>query len=99
MKRMKIRRDACPVTKTAALLSDVHTMLITREILTGPKRFCELERSIEGISTRTLAAKLKKMEHDDILRKTKDGIYAATKKGAALRIVERAMRRYGELYL
>ena len=96
---MKIAKDACPVTKTAALLSDVHTMLITREILTGPKRFCELERSITGISTRTLAAKLKKMEHEQILKKTKDGAYAATKKGEALKMVERAMRKYGEMYL
>ena len=96
---MKIARNACPVTKTAALLSDVHTMLIAREMLSGPKRFCELERAISGISTRTLAAKLKKMESERILRKTKDGIYAATKKGAALRIVERAMRKYGEMYL
>jgi len=96
---MKIAKDACPVTKTAALLSDVHTMLITREILTGPKRFCELERAIEGISTRTLAAKLKKMEHENIVKKTKEGIYAATKKGEALKIVERAMRKYGEIYL
>ncbi|MEN9560750.1 MAG: hypothetical protein RIQ56_23 [Candidatus Parcubacteria bacterium] len=96
---MKIKRNACPVTKTAALLSDVHTMLITREILTGPKRFCELERSLEGISTRTLAAKLRKLEYEDILKKTSEGAYAATKKGAALRIVERAMRSYGEKYL
>ena len=96
---MKIARNACPVTKTAALLSDVHTMLITREILAGPKRFCELERALSGISTRTLSAKLKKMEYDEILKKTKQGTYAATKKGEALRIVERAMRRYGEMYL
>jgi DNA-binding HxlR family transcriptional regulator len=96
---MKIGRNACPVTKTAVLLSDVHTMLITREILTGPKRFCEIERSLEGISTRTLAAKLKQLEKDSIVRKTKEGMYAATKKGAALRIVEKAMRKYGEMYL
>lgn len=96
---MKIAKNACPVTKTAALLSDVHTMLITREILTGPKRFCELERSLDGISTRTLASKLRKMEKETILKKTKDGLYAATKKGEALRIVERAMRKYGEMYL
>lgn len=89
----------CPVTKTAQLLSDTWTMLIVRELLKGPKRFCEIERSLEGISTRTLTLKLKKLEEERIVLKTKDGGYAATERGKGLRIVESAMRRYGERYL
>ncbi len=89
----------CPVHKTAELLSDTWTMLVVRDLLGGPKRFCELERSLEGISTRTLALKLKKLEAERLVRKSKDGSYAATARGKGLRTVESAMRRYGEKYL
>lgn len=74
-------------------------MLIVRDLLDGPKRFCDLERSLEGISTRTLTLKLKKLENERLIRKTRDGAYTATAKGTGLRTVESAMRRYGERYL
>jgi len=59
---MKQATQPCPMTKTAQLLSDTWTMLIMHDLLSGSKRFCELERSLEGISTRTLTLKLKKLE-------------------------------------
>lgn len=80
-------------------MSDSWTMLIVRDLLAGNKRFCEFERSLQGISTRTLALKLKKLELEKIVKKTKDGAYSSTKKGKGLRLVEQAMRRYGEKYL
>jgi DNA-binding HxlR family transcriptional regulator len=89
----------CPVTKTAQLLSDTWTMLVMRTLLTGPKRFCEIERELEGISTRTLTLKLKNLENERMIRKTAAGIYAATEKGKGLRIIENAMRKYGEKFL
>ena len=89
----------CPITKTATLLSDTWTMLIVRSLLGGPKRFCELERDLEGISTRTLTLKLKKLESDRIIKKNGVGLYEPTKKGKGLRMVEQAMKRYGEKYL
>ncbi|HEV7449364.1 MAG TPA: helix-turn-helix domain-containing protein [Candidatus Paceibacterota bacterium] len=89
----------CPVQKTATLLSDTWTMLIIRDLLEGPRRFCELERSLEGISTRTLTLKLKKLESERLVKKLKNGSYCATPRGKGLRAVELAMRRYGEKYL
>lgn len=74
-------------------------MLIVRDLLEGPKRFCDLERSLVGISTRTLTLKLKKLEEERLVRKLKDGSYAATPRGKGLRVVEGAMRQYGEKYL
>ncbi len=91
--------DPCPVGKCAQLLSDPWTMLIARDILKEPQRFCELERSLEGISTRTLTIKLKNLERQGIIRKDKDGAYAATAKGRGLKPVERAMESYGRKYL
>ncbi len=96
---MKPLTTTCPITKTAQLLSDTWTMLIVRALLKEPMRFCELERELSGISTRTLTLKLHKMESEKIVHKLADGTYATTKKGEGLKIVERAMRRYGEQYL
>lgn len=96
---MKPTHTDCPVTKTAAIMSDTWTTLVIKALLEGPKRFCDLERELPGISTRTLTLKLKNLEQCKIIRKRAEGDYAATKKGEGLKIVERAMRRYGEQYL
>lgn len=97
---MKPEMSACnAMEKTARLLSDVWTMLVMHDLQTGPKRFCELERSLEGISTRTLTNKLRKLEEDKMIEKTKEGSYQATEKGKGLKAIETAMRKYGEKYL
>lgn len=69
------------------------------QLIEGPKRFCELERGLTGISTRTLTLKLGKLAKEGLIKKTKDGIYAATEKGRGIRIIESAMRRYEAKYL
>ena len=96
---MQSDHTTCPVTKTAQLLSDTWTILIMRALLSGPKRFCELERDLKSISTRTLTLKLKNLEDEQMLKKQLDGYYVATEKGLGLRVIERAMRKYGERYL
>jgi DNA-binding HxlR family transcriptional regulator len=88
-----------PVTKTALILSDTWTMLVMHALWDGPQRFCELERTLEGISTRTLTLKLKRLEAEKMIKKSKDGSYAATEKGVALKMVGNAMRAYGEKFL
>jgi DNA-binding HxlR family transcriptional regulator len=96
---MKPMCTACPVTKTAQMLSDTWTMLILHALLERPLHFCELERELPGISTRTLALKLKKLEGERLVGKRASGEYKATRKGEGLRGVERAMRTYGEKFL
>ena len=96
---MKVAEMACPVTKTAHLLSDTWTILIARSLLGGSKGFCEIECELQGISTRTLTLKLKKLQEDGMIKKGKDGRYSATAKGRGLQIIERALRRYGEKFL
>lgn len=96
---MKPIETTCPVTKVAKLLSDVWTMLIMHALQTGPKRFCELERELEGISTRTLTNKLKKLEEDGLVIKNSEGAYEATSRGKGLKLIENAMRKYEKEYL
>ncbi|HEX2792780.1 MAG TPA: helix-turn-helix domain-containing protein [Candidatus Paceibacterota bacterium] len=91
--------DACPIAKVARLLSDTWTMMIVHRLNEGPKRFCELERALDGISTRTLTLKLAKLAEDGMVTKAEDGRYLTTERGKGLRRVERAMMRYQEDYL
>lgn len=96
---MKKRETTCPVTKVAQLLSDVWTMLVMHALISGPKRFCELERELDGISTRTLTNKLKKLEEEELIEKSAEGFYQATKRGMGLKVIENAMRKYEKEYL
>lgn len=96
---MESSETVCPITKVAKLLSDTWTMLIMHTLLSGPKRFCDLERDLTGISTRTLTLKLRKLSDEGLLEKGQDGRYAATERGKGLKLIENAMKRYEEKYL
>jgi DNA-binding HxlR family transcriptional regulator len=92
--------NTCPVAKVADLLSDTWTMLIIRDLLVSPMRFCELETSLEGISTRTLTLKLKKLVTEKVINKDDaTHYYSITKQGQNLAEVIEAMRGYGKKWL
>jgi len=74
-------------------------MLIMHFLIESPKRFCDLEKVLTGISTRTLTLKLKKLLEDKMILKTKDGSYSATNKGKGLKLIEDSMRKYEKKYM
>ena len=88
----------CPVAAVAQLLSDTWTMLIIRDLLRGPQRFGTLCQSLDGISTRTLTAKLKRLIEAGIVAK-KEPAYALTPQGCKLARIIKVMSVYGEQYL
>src|SRR6185436_20266056 len=89
----------CPITKVAQVLSDTWTMLIMHHLIAKPMGFCELERALGGISTRTLTLKLTKLAEEKMITKDKECQYTATERGKGLKAVEKAMIRYQEQYL
>ena len=90
----KLHSD-CPIAKVALLLSDPWTMLIIRDLLKKEMRFSDLERSLEGISSRTLTNKIKCLEAEGVV--VKDELYySITKKGTKLKKVIDAMALYGK---
>lgn len=95
---MKKNPPNCPVSQVVMVLSDTWTMLILHYLFEGPKRFCDLERSLEGISTRTLTLKLSKLIDDQMVLKDTNGQYTLTQKGKGLKVVEKAMIRYQKQY-
>ncbi|HTR18888.1 MAG TPA: helix-turn-helix domain-containing protein [Candidatus Paceibacterota bacterium] len=101
---MKTAEKPCPVGKVVELLGDNCSILIVRDLLEGPRRFGELETSL-GSSSRTLAKKLKLLEHEKMVtrKESKDEPscvkYQLTRKGEAFHGVVDAMRAYGKKYL
>src|SRR5215469_12881303 len=98
-------RIVCPVARTAEIISGKWTLLIIRDLTTGTKRFSELERSLIGISPKTLSERLSALEREGILhRQTYAEVppkveYSLTEKGQALADVIDAMRTYGNTWL
>jgi DNA-binding HxlR family transcriptional regulator len=97
--------ESCPVTATAEILAGKWTILLIRDLAEGRCRFCELERSLDGISPRTLSLRLRALEEQGILeRKTFPEVpprveYSLTEKGRALAPIIDDMRAYGRSWL
>ncbi len=97
--------DTCPVCRTAEIVCGKWTLLVIRDLAEGRSRFCELERSLRGISPRTLSLRLRALEEEGIVeRQTFPEVpprveYALTTKGRALVPLIEDMRKYGREWL
>ena len=97
--------ETCPVCMTAEIICSKWTLLLVRELSEGCSRFCELERSLTGISPRTLSLRLRALEEEGIVeRHTFPEVpprveYALTDKGQALLPIVEDMRAYGREWL
>jgi DNA-binding HxlR family transcriptional regulator len=97
--------ETCPVCRTAEIVCGKWTLLLVRDLAEGRSRFCELERSLAGISPRTLSLRLRALEDEGIVERcTFPEVpprveYALTEKGQALLPLVDDMRSYGERWL
>jgi DNA-binding HxlR family transcriptional regulator len=97
--------ETCPVCRTAEIVCGKWTLLLVRDLADGRSRFCELERSLQGISPRTLSLRLRALEDEEIVERHTFGEvpprveYALTEKGRALLPIVEGMRAYGEDWL
>jgi len=97
--------DTCPVCHTAELVCGKWTLLLVKDLANGRSRFCELERSLAGISPRTLSLRLRALEEDGIIeRHTYPEVpprveYSLTDKGRDLLPIVESMREYGRRWV
>jgi DNA-binding HxlR family transcriptional regulator len=97
--------SSCPVCRTADIVCGKWTLLLVRDLAEGRTRFCELERSLAGISPRTLSLRLRALEEEGIVqRHTYPEVpprveYELTEKGEALLPIIEDMRSYGRRWL
>ena len=95
----------CPVCRTADIVCGKWTLLVIRDLAESRARFCELERSLKGISPRTLSLRLRALEEEGVvMRETFSEVpprveYALTDKGRALVPIIESMRSYGTEWL
>jgi DNA-binding HxlR family transcriptional regulator len=95
--------NTCPVQRTAKILDGKWTTLIVRDLISGKKRYSELQRSLSGISPRLLAARLRLLEQHGMLTRTvyptvpPTTEYELTQLGSGFRDVIQAMAKFGEL--
>ena len=94
----------CPVETTLFFLSTKWSALILHDLMDGPRRFNELQRSIGHISQKVLTSNLRQMEKHGLLTRT---VYAEvpprveyelTELGASLKPVLDTLRWWGEVY-
>lgn len=94
----------CGVARAAALIGDVWTLLLIRDLENGPRRFSELEAST-GISPRVLTDRLRELlARGMVTRHMFNEIpprveYTLTEKGLAACPVVDALRAYGDAWL
>lgn len=101
MPDLKEKHHSCPVEKTLNIIGKKWAVLIIRDLLTGTKRFGELLSSLQGISPRTLSARLTELEEDSVIRKKVFAEmpphveYSLTRRGTELHSILDDMSRWG----
>jgi DNA-binding HxlR family transcriptional regulator len=97
------KRDA--VAASAEIIGAKWTSLLIYDLGGGKRRFRELEQLCEGISSRTLAERLRQLEREGIVRRRSYPEspprveYELTDKGFDLLPVIEAMTEYGRTWL
>jgi DNA-binding HxlR family transcriptional regulator len=98
---MKRYSQYCPVAHALEAVGERWSLLIVRDLLSGPKRYTDLAAGLPGIGTNILAARLRDLEQADVVRKRKlppptpVTVYELTEYGAGLEDVLHTLARWG----
>jgi DNA-binding HxlR family transcriptional regulator len=91
----------CTVARALDVVGERWTLLLVRELSTGPKRFKDLLEGLPGIGTNLLANRLKTLEGEGIVRRATlpapagSNVYELTDLGGSLEPVIVALSRWG----
>jgi len=88
----------CALAKALDLVGERWTLLLVRELLTGPKRYKQLIENLPGMGTNLLAARLRDLQGAELV--AHDGTsYSLTERGAELEESVVALARWGSAAL
>jgi DNA-binding HxlR family transcriptional regulator/putative sterol carrier protein len=91
----------CAVARALDVVGERWTLLVVRELMTGPKRFKDLLDGLPGIGTTLLTARLKDLEGHGIVRRATlpppagSRVYELTELGRSLEPVIMSLSRWG----
>lgn len=95
----------CPLARAAEILGHRWTLLVIRELLTGPQRFSDLLARLPGLSRSVLAERLTHLEERGVVRRrelpppTAVAVYELTPVGRGLTPAMQALTRWGVHFL
>jgi len=90
------------IASAMQIIGSKWTALILRDLFSGPKRFCELEKSVGDINPRTLSQRLDNLESHGIITKQSFAEvpprteYSLTEKGQDLLPILKQMAAWGK---
>ena len=93
---------SCGVEKALKVIGSKWTLLLIHQLCSGKKRFGELHRSLEMVSTKTLTERLRTLEKCNILvrevvsKKPLQVEYSLTEKGMSLKKIVNQLNEWGE---
>jgi DNA-binding HxlR family transcriptional regulator len=93
--------DNDPVERSLALVGHKWTVLIIRDLLSGPRRFTEIQRSLGRANPKMITTRLRELEQTGLVSRTAYAEvpprveYALTPRGRALRPVIDALKEWG----
>ena len=94
-------KQFCPAARALNVVGERWTLLIVRDLLLGPQRYSDLRRSLRGMASNLLAARLREMEAAGlVVRRRVDGptprdLYALTDRGRELESLLLELARFG----
>jgi DNA-binding HxlR family transcriptional regulator len=92
------------IASAMQIIGSKWTALILRDLFAGPKRFCELEKSVGNINPRTLSQRLDDLEANGIITRQSFAEvpprteYSLTAKGEDLLPILKQMATWGTKY-
>ncbi|MBO6520461.1 MAG: helix-turn-helix transcriptional regulator [Rhodospirillales bacterium] len=98
-------QNHCPVARTLDIIGERWTLLILRDMfLFGPRKFQDLQDSLQGIAPNTLSTRIKTLEAKGIIERRlytehpPRAEYRLTRKGLALAPALKALKAWGDKY-
>lgn len=92
----------CPAEQALKAFSGRWKLLILREVCSGPRRFGQLRRALDGITQKVLTSQLRQMEADGLVQRraipgrVPQVEYSATAEAATLKPAIDSLHAWGE---